>query len=279
MPTTATDPKILAQLDEPYALTEEQITRFREDGFVKLPNFWSAELLAHYDDIITRLTLSLNPKKDVPLKDRSTYDQAFIQVGNLWKKDAQAQELAHSKRGAQAAAQLMGTNGTRMWHDQALYKEAAGGFTPWHVDQQYWPMASGHSVTMWMPFTAVPIEMGPLCFGRGSHLKNIGRDIEISDDSEQLIREAIKANGVLEIFEPYALGDVTFHYGWTLHRAGPNTTTDSRRVFTVIYMDEQMRLAEPKNQNQKNDWNSWTPSTKLGEVMDDVLNPVLYSAG
>src|SRR5690606_39195756 len=118
------------------------------------------------------------------------------------------------------AAELVGTVGVRMYHDQALYKEASGGFTPWHADQQYWPMATSKCVTAWCPFQAVPMEMGPMSFGRGSHLKNIGRDIEISDESERIIREEIKREGLLEVTEPFGLGDVSFHTGWTLHRAG-----------------------------------------------------------
>jgi hypothetical protein len=49
-----------------------------------------------------------------------------------------------------------------------------------------------------------------------------------------------------------------------------------RRVFTIIYMDSGMRLAKPKNSNQQLDWDTWTPSTQIGEVMDDPLNPILY---
>ena len=165
-----------------------------------------------------------------------------------------------------------------LWHDQALYKEPSGGYTPWHVDQHYWPMASPMSVTAWIPLQPVPIEMGPLCFGRGSHRKHVGRDLEISAESEQLIREAVQREKIVEVQEPFAVGDVSFHLGWTLHRAGPNTTDAPRRVFTIIYMDADMRLAKPKNKNQQLDWEVWTPSTQIGEVMDDPLNPVLYSA-
>jgi ectoine hydroxylase-related dioxygenase (phytanoyl-CoA dioxygenase family) len=163
-----------------------------------------------------------------------------------------------------------------MWHDQALYKEPAGGFTPWHTDQQYWPMASSLCVTAWIPLHAVPLDRGPLSFGRGSHLKRIGRELEISDESERIIREAIREQGVVEVTEPYGLGDVSFHLGWTLHRAGPNTTTESRRVHTVIFMDVDMRLAAPKTANERNDHAAWTPATRVGEIMDDPLNPVLY---
>ena len=118
--------------------------------------------------------------------------------------------------------------------------------------------------------------MGPLCFGHGSHQKRIGRDLEISAESEQQIEAAVKEHKIIEVQEPYALGDISFHLGWTLHRAGPNTTTTPRRVFTIIMMDIDMKLAKPKNKNQQADWEGWTPSTQIGHVMDDPLNPVLY---
>lgn len=269
----------LPDVDQPYALSPEQIARFREDGFVKLKGVFDAATLDAYGEEITRLTLERNPLRDKPIEARDTYGKAFIQVGNLWELSDVVRRFSFSKRLARIAAELMGCRGVRMWHDQALYKEAGGGFTPWHVDQQYWPMSSGKSVTAWVPLQAVPFEMGPLCFAKGSHVKNIGRDLEISDESERQIREAIKREGVIESFEPYELGEVSFHYGWTLHRAGPNTTATPRKVHTIIYMDQDMRLVTPKNPNQQADWERWTPTSKIGEVMDDALNPVLWSAG
>jgi ectoine hydroxylase-related dioxygenase (phytanoyl-CoA dioxygenase family) len=266
------------ELDTPYAFDGDAIRRFREDGFIRLPNVLSAGVIAEYAPDINRVVDEYNRLKDVPFEQRSLYDQAFIQVHNLWRHSEKVRELACCKRLARIASELMGTRGVRMWHDQALYKEPSGGFTPWHVDQQYWPMASPMSITAWIPLQAVPIEMGPLCFGRGSHRKHIGRDLEISAESEQLIREAVRREKIVEVQEPFALGDVSFHLGWTLHRAGPNTTNTPRRVFTIIYMDADMRLAQPKNKNQQLDWEVWTPSTLIGEVMDDPLNPVLYSA-
>lgn len=266
----------LTDLDSPYELDEAAIRRFQEDGFIRLPNVLSAATLAAFEPEITRMVEEGNRLKEIPLEQRTLYDQAFIQVTNLWTRNEQIRRLAFSQRLAGIAADLMGTRGVRMWHDQALYKERSGGFTPWHVDQQYWPMASPHSITAWIPLQPVPIEMGPLCFGRGSHYKRIGRDLEISAESEAQIREAVRKEKIDEVQEPYALGDVSFHLGWTLHRAGPNTTNNIRRVFTVIYMDADMRLAAPKNKNQQVDWETWTPSTQIGEIMDDPLNPVLY---
>ncbi|MGN6504748.1 MAG: phytanoyl-CoA dioxygenase family protein [Tepidisphaeraceae bacterium] len=263
------------RLAEPYPLSDAQRTQFREAGFIKLSNVLGADVLEDYGAEITRLTLASAPAK--PLEQRDTYGKAFIQVGNLWEQSDTVRAFSSAKRLARIAAELLDVDGVRMYHDQALYKEAGGGFTPWHVDQQYWPMSSAKSVTAWIPLHAVPLENGPLCFGKGSHLKNMGRDLEISDESERQIREMIRSEGVLEVFEPYALGDVSFHLGWTLHRAGPNTLDYPRKVHTVIYMDQDMKMAPPKNKNQESDAAKWCPGISVGETMASPRNPVLWS--
>ncbi len=244
----------MSLLDQPYDVTDAQIEQFRRDGFIKLKNVLDAETIDQYAPEITQLTLANNPWADKPLEERDTYSKAFIQVGNLWEKSDVVKPFSFASRFAKIATDLLGTRGVRMWHDQALYKEPAGGFTPWHADQQYWPMSSAKSVTIWIPLQETPMEMGPLCFAKGSHLKNIGRDIEISDESEKLITDEVKKHKLIEVYEPYDLGEVSFHLGWTLHRAGPNTTDQPRKVHTVIFMDQDMTLAEPKNKNQQADW-------------------------
>ena len=263
-------------LDRPYDLTDAQREQFRRDGFIKLKNVFDAATLDRYAPVITDLTLANAPK--TPLGERDTYGKAFIQVGNLWEKSDDARAFTFSKRLAKIAADLLDVEGVRLYHDQALYKEPAGGFTPWHVDQQYWPMSSGKSVTAWVPLQPVPIDMGPLEFGKGSHLKNIGRDLAISDESERQIREAIREHGVVSSFEPYDLGEVSFHLGWTLHRAGGNTTDRARKVHTVIYFDKDMPIAEPRNENQRRDLRDWFSDRPVGGPADGPLNPVLYPA-
>lgn len=264
-------------LDAHFELTEVQHQQFREEGFIKLKNVFDGPTLGRYGAEITRLTLSRAPKK--PLNERDTYGKAFIQVGSLWTMSDVARAFSFSRRLARIATELIDVAGVRLYHDQALYKEPGGGFTPWHCDQQYWPLSSGKAVTAWVPFQAVPLDMGPLCFARGSHRKNIGRDLAISDESEQLIRDAINREGVLESFEPYALGEVSFHLGWTLHRAGPNTTEQPRNVHTVIYIDEAMKLAPPKSTLQQHDADVWAPGIKVGETIASEMNPLLFSRG
>jgi len=80
-----------------------------------------------------------------------------------------------------------------------------------------------------------------------------------------------------QVVEPFDVGEVSFHMGWIFHRAGPNKTNTMRNVMTVIYMDKDMRLQEPINENQIQDWNTWCPGAVVGEVIDSPLNPILYS--
>jgi len=52
---------------------------------------------------------------------------------------------------------------------------------------------------------------------------------------------------------PFDPGEVSYHLGWTFHRAGANTSTGPRRVMTIIYMDENIRAASPKNKKKEKD--------------------------
>ena len=148
---------------------------------------------------------------------------------------------------AEIAASLMEVEDVRMYHDQALYKEAHGGITPWHADQYYWPLDNDRTITAWIPLQAVPKKVGPLEFSAGSHQIQEGRDLAISDNSEQRIENRLRVTDFKHIIEPFDLGEVSFHSGWVFHRAGANSTDEMRRVMTVIYMDKETRLKKPEN--------------------------------
>lgn len=265
------------ELHKHYVLTDAQLAQFNEQGFIKLKEVFSLELLEYYGNTITNFVVENNDLSNVPMEDRDTYQKAFIQVMNLWAKNEVIREFVFSKRLARIATELLSVSGVRLYHDQALYKEPSGGITPWHADQQYWPLASDRTVTAWIPLHKVPREMGPLSFSAGSQNMAFGRDLEISDDSEKEIATALEESDFPHIEEPFDLGEVSFHLGWNYHKAGPNTTTDPRRIMTVIYMDEQMKLKSPENDNQQLDWETWCPDANIGEQIETPLNPVLYS--
>ncbi len=273
-----TPANVRSQLYEPYTVSAEQIRFFRENGFIKLKSVLSAETVDWMDKVITAEVERLN-QQTLPMEKRDTYGKAFLQVMNIWTRSEVVKEIVFSRRLAKIAADLMEVSGVRIYHDQALYKEPRGGHTPWHADQYYWPLASDKSITVWIPLQETPLSWGPLEFSAGSHRLSSGRNLKISDESQDFLEGQLKEKGFRQVVEPFSMGEVSYHAGWLFHRAAPNHSGQMRKVMTVIYMDINMKLKAPDNDNQVADWNTWCPGVKVGEVVDSVLNPVLYGEG
>ena len=267
--------KPFMKLDQTYELTQEQIDFYQKNRYIKLKNVFDAETLAYYGEIISEKVNELN-NQEKPLDARDTYGKAFLQIFNLWREDETIKEFVMSRRLGQIAAELMQAEGARIYHDQALFKEGGGGITPWHADQYYWPLETDKTVTAWIPLQEIPLEMGPLEFSAGSHAIVEGRELAISDDSENMIAQKLRVTDFKHVIEPFDLGEVSFHSGWVFHRAGANKTDQMRKVMTVIYMDKNMNLKEPENENQKKDWEVWCPGAKVGEIINTELNPVVF---
>jgi len=260
-------------------LAPAALERFRRDGHVTLRGALDPARLAAVEPALTALVQARNRHAGVPWSERSTYQRAFVQVTNLWRDDPSARAFVFARDLAGLAAALLEVPSVRLYHDQALYKEpstGAGGHTPWHVDQYYWPLASDRSITAWIPLVDVPLEMGPLCFASGSHTLAAGRHLAISDASEEHCASLLRAAGCPHSVEPFQLGDVSFHLGWTYHNAPPNRTDRVRKVMTVIYIDAAMRIAAPAHDAQRHDMEVWFPGLGPGDRAASELNPVLY---
>ncbi len=264
-------------LQKPYALSQEQIDFYNQNRFIKLKQVFNSETLQFFNEVITNSVDKMNTVK-VSLEERSTYGKAFLQLFNLWREDAIIKELVFSKRLAKIAADLLQTDGVRIYHDQALFKEGGGGITPWHADQYYWPLDTDKTVTAWMPLQATPLSMGPVEFSAGSHQVVDGRELEIGDESEAAMQQKLRVTDFKHVIEPFDAGEISFHSGWVFHRAGANTTEQMRKVMTIIYMDKNMKLKNPENKNQIHDWNTWCPGAAIGEIINTPLNPVVYSS-
>jgi ectoine hydroxylase-related dioxygenase (phytanoyl-CoA dioxygenase family) len=263
-------------LDTPYVLQPAQVAQFRRDGYIKLKSVLSPQTLAEYGRDITRLTVELNTQQR-PLEERSTYDRAFLQVMNLWEQSPRVGRFVMGRRLGRLAAELLEVQGVRLYHDQSLYKEPGGGITPAHADQYYWPLASDRTITAWIPLQPVPTEMGPLGFYARSQSVSFGRDLGISDESEAQISANMAQHGFEFDSGAFDLGEVSFHLGWTFHKAGPNTSDRPRSVMTIIYMDADMRLAPALSPIQANDRDQWCPGAVEGEVIDTRKNPVVWA--
>ena len=211
-----------------------------------------------------------------PMEQRSTYDRAFLQMFNLWRVNDAFREFTLDRQFAEAAAALMGVDGVRLYHDQALLKESGGGHTPWHQDQRYWPLEGSRTCTMWMALTDCTVDMGTMRFASGTQrLGDLG-PLPISDESEAYLAGLIEREG-LSVSEPVhmAAGDASFHDGWVIHGAGPNLTDRPRAAMTVIYVEDGARVTEPDTGERRFDLAVWLPGLKPGDLVDSPVNPRL----
>ena len=265
----------LPSLQNTITIDDAQKEAFRKNGYTLIKNILNADEVNAYRDVINNAAYKYNTEKR-KLEERDTYGKAFLQIMNLWAVDNDVKKFTLAKRFAKIAADLLGVENVRLYHDQALYKEPGGGFTPWHQDQYYWPLSTTNTVTMWMPFIDINEDMGMLTFASGSHKDGSAKNIEISDESEAALNNYVQQQGY-EITRTKSMnaGDATWHYGWTLHNAPGNNSSITREVMTIIYFADGATITAPINEHQEADRNRWLGSLQPGEMAASTLNPLL----
>jgi hypothetical protein len=261
-------------LDGTRIVTPAERRRFEHDGHVYLSALATPEEVAAYRPALLA-TAESQRWEHRPLDERDTYGRAFLQMFNLWRHDPVVARFVLAPRFARVAAELMGVDGVRIYHDQALVKEADGGHTPWHQDQGYWPVDTDHTITMWMPLADIGSEMGSMSFASGSHQLGDVAAGSISDDSHESIGALLVEHGLhLVTHGAMAGGDATFHAGWTLHSAPANPAETDRPVMTVIYVADGARITPPTPQQELD--MGWLGGRQPGEPVDSELNPLVW---
>ncbi len=267
---------VLPEIHQPFGVSNLQKEKYCRDGHVLLKGVLQADAVPIYRNAIVAAAEKFNTEKR-KLEDRDTYGKAFLQIMNLWEGDENARQFTLSKRFAKIAADLMGVEKVRIYHDQALFKEPGGGHTPWHQDQYYWPIDTTNTVTMWMPLVDISEKMGMLTFASGSQRAGFVGNLAISDDSEAVLGNLVKEKGYpVSRAKTMRAGDATFHAGWTLHSAPGNFSEKMREVMTVIYVADGAKVIEPQNKNQENDWQRWLMGKEIGTLIDSKLNPIVF---
>jgi ectoine hydroxylase-related dioxygenase (phytanoyl-CoA dioxygenase family) len=272
-----TDAQSLPALDSSYPLSRQDIESFQTNGHLMLRSLAALEEVSAYRSLITEATTEF-AKTYKPMAERDTYGKAFIQYMNLWVGDEKIRRFSLARRFGEVAAALLGVNGVRIYHDQALYKEAGGGHTPWHQDQQYWPLDGVKCVTMWMPLVDASADMGTLNFASGSQALGYLGPMNISDDSDARLKALIKEHGYKVVNSgDMKAGDATFHGGWTIHGAPSNRSqTTTREAMTVIFIDADAVITSPDSEQRANDLAGWFPGLKAGDLAASPLNPIVF---
>ena len=262
----------LPDLSSESPLTKSQVEAYRQDGHICLSAVCSAKEVIAYRRAIAETAYSRFPERetgDVP-------NRAFLQTLNLRYHSQEVSQFVLAKRFAKIAADLMGVDAVRIYHEQALFKEPNGGITAWHQDQYYWPLATDNAMGMWMPLVDTPIEMGPIQFATGSHLNGFMGQYAISDSSQDFFQQFIEEKRYLCWQGSMRAGDATFHNGWTMHGATANKTETMREAMIVTYYPDGTMVDELCNPSRFYDVQNFLGGKREGDSADSEMNPVLY---
>src|SRR5207247_6653322 len=97
----------LPDLAQEYPVSADRVARYRRDGHLLLRQVASSYEIRAYRPPIVDAAVSYNTQTR-PLDERDTYGKAFLQIINLWQRDAAVRRFVLARRFAKLAADLMG---------------------------------------------------------------------------------------------------------------------------------------------------------------------------
>ena len=216
-------------------VSPSHIEAFRRDGFVVIPDLLDAAELERFGAAVDAAVAARTRHDKRQLAEKTRYEQSFQQCINLWEDHLAVRPLTFHRRIGAAAAALLGVEALRVWHDQALYKEAGGRPTDAHQDQGYWPIEEAETLTAWIPFDGSTLASGAMGYIPGSHRFGVRKFVNIFFGEPEDLLNAPEARGVEPVFVEVPRGAAAFHHGLTFHLAQANRTPHTRRVHTIIY--------------------------------------------
>jgi hypothetical protein len=226
----------------PYKLSEQELTAFRNDGFVAINRLIPDHEIARLHGLLLELH-----QRQVGFKEGALFDAVGLDDGiepprfpQIMMPRSFAPELAKSDFfdvGLALAKQLIGET-ARIKADIAFYKPAhIGSQTPWHQDEAFGDAKSDYDeVTIWLAITPANADNSCMSFVPGSHLGPLLEHRPLGGDPRIHALECIADFGRQNVIEmPLQPGGCTIHHRRTLHYAGANTSDQMRIGYALIF--------------------------------------------
>ncbi|MDE0993352.1 MAG: phytanoyl-CoA dioxygenase family protein [Rhodospirillales bacterium] len=224
-------------------LSDSQITQYKEQGFLQLPQLSNSGELELILDIYDRIFSSQAGRDtgnylDLGGVDAEGSEPAMPQILDMI---ALAPELEHTQLRANTLAigkQLYGEGGN-IKGDMAILKPArTAPETPWHQDEAYWEVDKKHrACSTWVPLLDVTLEMGCMYYLPGSHKLGILPHQRMNNDPRIHALQIVVGCTDLStaVACPIKAGEAIVHDQRTLHYAGPNLSDLPRRAYISGY--------------------------------------------
>ena len=206
-------------------LTEDEITKYKEDGFL-VPNFTMSEKDLLEIEKLHKYLVENFPKFRNYCPAVLLHDERFL-------------KYCFNNEILDIIEQLIGKN-FALWNSSFFAKPAFNGYaTPWHQDGQYWPIRPLATCSVWLAIDDATSENGCLKFIKGSHKKKILKKHKLNKSknltlNQQLLKsEFVEKNSVDLILKR---GQISLHDVYMVHGSEENKSSKSRRAMTMRFM-------------------------------------------
>lgn len=222
-------------------LSDEQISCFRELGYLQLDAITSAEEVERLRGIFDRLFAERagwekGRSFDLAGSDEADKTPVLPQILNPIEFAPELGDTQFRVNALAIARQLLGPT-AEPWFEHAIFKPAHyGAPTPWHQDEahRYDPGVDYEQLSIWMPLQPATVENGCMQYIPGTNRGPILEHRSLGGDPRKSALECI-GDFDRAAAEPCPLppGGAAIHHCRTLHGAGANTTDIPRRAYIL----------------------------------------------
>lgn len=225
-----------SQPDSP--LSDDAVETFARDGVVLLRGVfadWIERLQAGVDENLS------SPGEFGRVYTKSDDSGRFFGDYCNWQRIDAYRDFFFSSAAGSIAAQLLGSDSVRIFHEHVLVKEpGTAQKTPWHHDQPYYCVEGQKLCSLWIPLDPVDKSVCPE-FIAGSHRWNKAflptkfSGVAYERDEDLHVMPDIDADRASYDIRSWDLnpGDaIAFHF-MTVHGAPENLSANRRRAFSA----------------------------------------------
>jgi len=222
-------------------LSQEQITFFRQNGFVRLDAITTQEEIIRLRAIYDRLFEQKSGRNEGQQFDLAGTDEddKEAKLPQILSPSTYAPELKDSlyhRNALTVAQQLLGPTAAYTGEHAILKPPRIGAETPWHQDEAYWNPGQYHeSISIWMPLQEATLENGCMQFIPMDTAGDVLPHHSINHDPRIHGLEMDTVDASQAVACPIPAGGATIHHCRIPHYAGPNRSDTPRRAYILVF--------------------------------------------
>lgn len=216
----------------PKVLTQEQVERYKRDGYA-----FPFRVMSQEDATSLEAKLRALEAREGGTMSRKTNMKPHLLLP--WLCD-----LARHPKILDAVEDVLGPN-ILAWSSGFFIKGSNDpSYVSWHQDSTYWGLSSPDVVTAWVAFTPATSANGAMQFVPGTHLSDQipHRDTFDKDNlltrGQEVMVEVDAAKAVTITLEP---GEMSLHHVRLVHGSPPNPSADRRIGLAIRYIPTHVR--------------------------------------